>query len=251
VTRWHGDVDAGRKRALLRKPEGVLLITPESLEALFVLHGTKIAALFGGLAYVVVDELHAFLGAERGRQLQSLLHRIEAATGNRRVPRIALSATLSDLRLAADVLRPGEGASVATIASHEAGAELRAQIRGYVCAPAEDEPDPATDPIAAHLFQTLRGKHNLVFANARNAVETFADALAELSDAARVPNEFVPHHGNLGRDIREDAESRLKDRSRPATAVCTSTLEMGIDIGDMHTIAQIGVPPRWRACASA
>jgi ATP-dependent Lhr-like helicase len=250
VTRWHGDVDAGKKRALLRKPRGVLLITPESLEALFVLHGTKIGALFGGLAYVVVDELHAFLENERGRQLQSLLHRIEAATGSRRVPRIALSATLSDLRLAADFLRPGEGAAVETIVSHAAGAELRAQIRGYVCRPPvvskDEEEDPAAAAnaaIAAHLFQTLRGSHNLVFANSRNAVETFADALAGLSEHKRVANEFVPHHGNLGRDIREDTESRLKDRSRPATAVCTSTLEMGIDIGDMNAIAQIGPPP--------
>ncbi len=261
VTRWHGDVDAGKKRALLRKPQGVLLITPESLEALFVLHGTKIGALFGNLAYVVVDELHAFLENERGRQLQSLLHRIEAATGNRRVPRVALSATLSDLRVAADFLRPSEGDKVESIVSHAAGAELRAQIRGYVCRPPavtdeeskDEEENPVEnvdDPagaanvaIAAHLFQTLRGSHNLVFANSRNAVETFADALAGLSEQKRVANEFVPHHGNLGRDIREDAESRLKDRARPATAVCTSTLEMGIDIGDMNAIAQIGPPP--------
>jgi len=93
VHRWHGDVSADRKRKVLRDPTGVLLITPESIEALMVLHGTAIPALFAGLRYVVVDELHSFIGSERGRQLQSLLHRIEVCV-RRRMPRVGLSATL-------------------------------------------------------------------------------------------------------------------------------------------------------------
>ena len=86
---------ASARRSVLPRPDGVLLITPESLEALSACAAASEPPVFGGLRYVVVDELHAFLGTERGAQLQSLLHRVERARP--RVPRIALSATLGDL----------------------------------------------------------------------------------------------------------------------------------------------------------
>src|ERR1039458_9751731 len=89
---WHGDISQSRKREFLKQPNGILLITPESLEAIFVNRGPSVAALFSKLLYVIVDELHSFIGTERGQQLQSLLWRVEHAIG-RRVPRIALSAT--------------------------------------------------------------------------------------------------------------------------------------------------------------
>ena len=79
VHRWHGDVAGSRKAKVLANPDGLLLITPESLEALLVIHGPKVGRIFGGLKYVVIDEMHSFLGAERGAQLQSLLHRVELA----------------------------------------------------------------------------------------------------------------------------------------------------------------------------
>jgi Lhr-like helicase len=104
VQRWHGDAPASGKARVLRAPAGLLLITPESLEALFVRHADRVPRVFGGLRYVLVDELHSFLGTERGAQLQSLLHRVEAAT-RRRVPRVALSATLGDYAGAAEFLR--------------------------------------------------------------------------------------------------------------------------------------------------
>ncbi len=89
----------------------------------------------------------------------------------------------------------------------------------------------------------LRGTDNLVFANSRGTVEKYADLLRCRSDKARLSNEFMVHHGNLARSLREDAEAVLKDPSRPTTAVATTTLEMGIDIGSVTSIAQIGPPP--------
>lgn len=89
----------------------VVLITPESLEALLFHRGSEVRGLFGALEAVVVDELHAFIGNVRGRQLQSLLHRLECQLA-RRVQRIGLSATLGDMGLAADFLRPGQGPAV-------------------------------------------------------------------------------------------------------------------------------------------
>lgn len=95
---------------------------------------------------------------------------------------------------------------------------------------------------ADHLFATLRGQNNLVFAPARNLVETLADGLRARSEEEGLPNEFFPHHGSLSKDLREPLEIRLKDEHLPTTAVCTSTLELGIDIGSIASVAQIGAP---------
>lgn len=253
VHRWHGDVSSGHKRQVLSDPAGVLLITPESLEALFVLRGTAISTLFGSLDFVVVDELHSFIGSERGKQLQSLLSRLELVL-RRRVARIALSATLGDMELAAEFLRPDKHLPCDILVSTESTQEVRLQIRGYRVKP----PDPsverdgaAVDPlddaavpmIGAHLFEVLRGKDNLIFANSRRNVEIYGDHLRSLCEHARVPNEFWPHHGSLSKELREHAESVLKDPAVPASVVCTTTLEMGIDIGSVATIAQVGAPP--------
>ncbi|GAA0976281.1 hypothetical protein GCM10009555_035590 [Acrocarpospora macrocephala] len=261
VARWHGDVGSQVKSGLVKNPQGILLITPESLEALFVLRGWKMPNLMASLRYVVIDELHSFLGTARGAQLQSLMHRLDLAV-RRRVPRIGLSATLGDMSAAADFLRPGKGSGVTTIVSGSDGQELRLQVRGYIAAAptlnpraraahelnedavsVDDFSSGDNLEIADHLFGTLRGTHNLVFANSRTAVETYTDLLSRRCDAAAVPNEFVPHHGNLSKDIREHTESRLRDRTQPVTAICTSTLEMGIDIGSVTSVAQLGTPP--------
>jgi ATP-dependent Lhr-like helicase len=248
VHRWHGDVAGQRKTEVLRKPTGALLITPESLEALFVLRGSQISTLFGALRYVVVDELHSFIGTERGAQLQSQLHRLELAI-RRRVPRIALSATLGDMSSAAEHLRPGAGDAVLHLVDDADGQALRLQLRGYTQA----EPDLASQDaegadskqhaIARDIFDALRGSDNLIFANSRRNVEIYADLLTNLCEHRRVPNEFFAHHGSLSKELREFVETRLKDASQPANAVCTSTLEMGIDIGVVRSIAQIGAPP--------
>jgi ATP-dependent helicase Lhr and Lhr-like helicase len=246
VHRWHGDVLASKKSAFLKRPDGILLITPESLEALFVVRGSTVASLLMPLQYVVVDELHAFLGTERGAQLRSLLHRVELAI-RRRVPRVGLSATLGDMSLAADALRPGEPQNVRCIVSSGGGQELSVQVRGYLAMPPPNgqSDDDAVDQrqIAEDLFRVLRGKTNLAFANSRAHVELYAVQLRDMCEAAGLPNEFFPHHGSLSRELREDLEAALKDHGRPATAVATTTLEMGIDIGSVHSVAQLGAPP--------
>ena len=248
---WHGDISPGRKREFLKQPSGILLITPESLESLFVNRGASVAGLFSRLLYVVVDELHSFIGTERGQQLQSQLRRLEDAIG-RPVPRIALSATLGDMSLAASFLRPREGDKVQVIESAAPGQGLKLLVRGYRITGLpdrdreEDEEEPENDgsvrAVASDLMKTLRGSKNLVFTNSRSQVEKYADLLGRICETERLPNEFWAHHGNLSKEIREDAEAALKDPSRPATAVCTSTLELGIDIGTVKSIAQIGTP---------
>ena len=252
VHRWHGDVSSDRKRRLLQDPQGILLITPESLEALFVIHGYRIATILEGLERVVIDEAHVFISSDRGKQLQSLLARLELRL-KRRVPRIGLSATLGDMMLAAEYLRPGHASEVTCIVSDSDGQELRMQVRGYeakVAPPSEpgdsenrmlDLPSAASD-IADHLWRVLRGNNHLVFANRRATVERLSQLLRRRCEAERVPNEFYPHHGSLSKEFREEAERKLKDPTAPATAICTSTLELGIDIGQVESVAQVSAP---------
>ncbi len=248
VHRWHGDVGQAAKKKVITEPSGILLITPESLEAQFVIRGPQLGRMFQHLEFIVIDELHSFMGNERGRQLQSLLHRLELVV-RRRIPRIALSATIGEMKLAAEFLRPGEGDRVEVIVAASTGQELKLQIKGYRReAPSMTENgaqggDGSDQELAADLFRLLRGTDNLIFANARARVELFADLLRRMSESAKVPNEFFPHHGSLSKEIREEAESRLKDRTRPINVVATSTLEMGIDIGSVESIAQVGPPP--------
>ncbi len=260
VTPWHGDIAAQVKRRFINKPRGALLITPESLEAMFVNRGSIIPRLMSKLQFIVVDELHAFIGTERGRQLQSLMHRLELAA-QRKVSRIGLSATLGDPDLATEFLRPRFSESVEQVKSSEVSREILMLVRGYKRVSYRDATESegtiesakksggeVAKPlfgddieISRHLFERLRGRTNLVFANQRTQVELFADLLRRHGERANVPNEFWPHHGNLSRTIREEAERRLRSQ-RPSTVVATTTLELGIDIGAVDSIAQIGAP---------
>ncbi|MDO8416555.1 MAG: DEAD/DEAH box helicase [Agitococcus sp.] len=244
---WHGDIGASVKTRFFKKPAGILLITPESLEAILCNRGFAVPTLFAQLRYLVVDELHAFIGSERGKQLQSLMHRIDTAI-ERKAPRIGLSATLGDMRMAADFLRPGAGAAVQVIESASGGSELKVVIKGFLEMPpvqgeTEEPVSTAEKTVAAHLFATLLGSNNLVFPNSRAKVEKFTHHLRKMCEQAQIPNEFWPHHGSLSRDIREETEAALKNKERNTTAICTSTLELGIDIGPVKSIAQIGTPP--------
>ena len=94
-----------------------------------------------------------------------------------------------------------------------------------------------------HLFNALRGSNNLVFPNSKHQVERYTHLLNEMCLREQVPNEFWPHHGNLSKEIRSETEAALKQKERPATAICTNTLELGIDIGAVKSVGQIGPPP--------
>ncbi len=250
VVRWHGDAPQGPKQRLIKQPRGIALITPESIEALLVRRPGDARRLFAGLEVVVIDELHAFLQGPRSMHLASLLNRIDLLTG-RRAQRVGLSATLGDPAIAARWLNASAPEAVRTLVSQDGGPELRLQVRGYAEPPGEDQRDDletgegapqALDQIADHLFAVLRGSNNLVFGGSRRTVEALSDRLRRRSETRGLPNEFFPHHGSLSKDLREDLELRLKKGDAPTSAVATSTLELGVDIGSVASVAQIGAP---------
>lgn len=249
VVRWHGDAPQSAKRRTVASPEGIALITPESIEALFIRRPLDAYRLLASLDAIVIDELHAFLQGPRGLHLASLLQRIDHCAGTR-CRRIGLSATLGDFSAARAWLHPKAPDAVRLLEARADGPELRLQIRGYVEPPDEDESDQleedtssdALSKIADHVFATLRGSNNLVFAGSRRTVEALSDRLRRRCETAGVPEEFFPHHGSLSKELREDLERRLKAADLPTTAVATTTLELGIDLGSVASVAQVGAP---------
>ena len=239
ITPWHGDVSASVKQRSWKRPTGVLMITPESLEAMFVTRAHELKDRLASLQYVVIDEFHAFLDRERGQQLLSLLSRLDTMLG-RQPCRIALSATIGDPDMALKSLRPGQSRPSLHLEVPNESMDLRLKLKAYPV-PGKGHPTQ-TDSMAADLFNDLRGKSHLVFANNRRTVEEITDRLSKLCDAQGVPLEFFAHHGSLSKDVRHYVEQRLKRQEKPTTGIATSTLELGIDIGDVTSVGQVGAP---------
>lgn len=246
VTPWHGDISSSLKNHCRKNPKGILLTTPESLEAMLINHSPWLKKALGQVAYFIIDEFHAFIGNERGCQLQSLLHRLEFLLQGRLIPRIALSATLGDMTQVMRYLRPNAALPCHLVESTTTQQKLKLQLRAYVNA----KPNKASsasmptvvEDITNDLYRLLRGQSNLIFTNSRQVTEGFAAALTDCCAAAGVPNEFFPHHGSLAKEVREQLEQRLQQGHLPTSAVCTMTLELGIDIGDVHSVAQLSAP---------
>jgi ATP-dependent Lhr-like helicase len=261
---WHGGISASIKKDFFTNPCGILLITPESLEALFCLHGFEIPQLLSGAEYIVIDELHSFIGSERGKQLQTLIYLMEERT-KKTIPRIGLSATLGDMRLAADFLSAGRPCEL--IVSDYRHNQIKLLLKGITEKKAlpsgkddeaqasnennENEEDnneddvtaSAADSIVEYLFEKLHGTNSLVFPNTRSKVELFTHLLSTCCKKHGLANEFFAHHGNLSKEIRLEAEEALRSKERCATVICTNTLELGIDIGDVESVVQIESPP--------
>ncbi|GGO76781.1 ATP-dependent helicase [Marinobacterium nitratireducens] len=247
VTPWHGDVSSSLKGKVRKRPKGILLITPESLEAMLMRHVGWSEEAFRHLQYCVIDEYHAFIGTERGQQLVSLLERVQALV-HEVVPRVALSATLGDLATVVQTLRPGAGVPCHIIESKGTHSSLMFRLKGYE--DPEIGPQPSKDVlerlaiprINGEIFKVCRGGFHLIFANSRRNTELHASSLSDMCEQAHVPNEFFPHHGSLSKEHREYVESRMQKGDRPTSTICTMTLELGIDIGKVDSIIQVGTP---------
>ncbi len=247
VTAWHGDSSQSKKAQLKKNPSGILLITPESLESLFINASPWVLDAFQHLKYIVIDEFHAFLGAERGYHLLSLLNRLEHMLKREKepIPRIALSATLGELETVPNFLRPNASLPCVTIRDTGTKNSLLLHLKAFVDKKpknADDGEASIEEQICRDIFKNCRGGSHLVFANSRREVENISARLLDQCEKQFVPNEFFPHHGSLSKELRADLESRLQEDSLPTTAICTMTLELGIDIGKVNSVTQINAP---------
>jgi ATP-dependent Lhr-like helicase len=223
---WHSDVAASARRRIAADPPDILLTTPESLEAMLLSAQTDHRYLFADLRAVVVDELHAFAGDDRGWHLLGVLARLTRLAG-RQVQRIALSATVGNpaelVGWLADgspaprtIVRPPASAEVPA----EAGLDYVGSLRGAAT-------------VIARLHQ---GAKRLVFCDSRAQAEQLATALR--SYGVRT---FVSH-SSLSKDARQQAEAAFASGSG-CVIVATSTLELGVDVGDLDHVFQVDAPP--------
>jgi ATP-dependent Lhr-like helicase len=222
---WHGDVGQAARSAILREPPDILLTTPESLEAILISRRTDRPYFFGSLRAVIVDEVHAFAGDDRGWHLLAVLERIAKLAG-RQPQRIGLSATVGNPEEILSWMTRGNSANSrvlapATSASVEADVQL-----DYV----------GSIENAAHVVAQLhRGEKRLVFCDSRSQAERLASLLR-----AGGTSTFVSH-SSLSVDDRRQAERAFRE-SRNCVIVATSTLELGIDVGDLDRVLQLEAP---------
>ena len=259
VWHWHGDVAHSHKERLLRRPSGILQITPESLEALLLHKHAAIPKLFGDLRFVVIDEVHSLLRGDRGGQTLCLIERLSRIAGvNPR--RIGLSATIGDPERTGQFLSAGTGRSTVIPRIQATGAKWRLSMEHFyvkdmqasedrqdiqAMAPLDEATDRApaqADPGIGYIFAHTQGKKCLVFVNSREECETVTTTLRRYCEYNHEPDRFLIHHGNLSASYRETAEGVMKDDSLYMTTVTTSTLELGIDIGRLERAFQINAP---------
>lgn len=219
---WHGDVAAGERRRMLRYPPDLLLTTPESLEAILISRRVDHRVLFAGLRALVVDELHAFAGDDRGWHLLAVAERLSRIAG-RPVQRIGLSATVGNPDDLLAWLSCGEGGDVVGQPGPPAGGDVMLDHVGSL------------ENAATVLSRVHRGEKRLVFCDSRSKVER----LGALLRTAGVQT-FVSH-SSLGIDERRRSEEAFAS-GEDCVIVATSTLELGIDVGDLDRVIQIDAP---------
>ncbi|MDN4603449.1 DEAD/DEAH box helicase [Paenibacillus sp. F6_3S_P_1C] len=245
VWHWHGDVPQAEKTRLMRHPSGVLQITPESLEGLLMNRPNAIPALFHDLRYVIIDEVHAFMGADRGIQVLSELARMERMAGCK-PRRVGLSATLSDYDAATAWLAAGTGQGVDVVAS-PGGRKLRLRVEHFSFPDARDEEQAehlhnARKVYYDFIYESTHRKKALIFTNSRTDAEVTILEMRRVAARRQERDVFHVHHGSISAMLREETEAALRTGSGPAVAAATVTLELGIDLGELERVVQLGAP---------
>ena len=228
-----GDTPAWERQQMGKQRPHILVTTPESLYIL--LTAEKSRAMLRTTRTMIVDEIHAVADDKRGSHLALSLARLDALTNEagHRPQRIGLSATVKPIDEVAQFLSPRT--RIVNI-GHRREMELTVEV------PRDELGPVASNEMWAEIYDRvaqliLTHRTTLVFVNTRRLSERVAHALAE-----RLGENFVlPHHGSLSRALRLDAEARLKSGDLRAV-VATASLELGIDIGTVDLVCQIGSP---------
>ncbi len=222
---WHGDVNQSTRKRLLRDQRDALLTTPESLEVMLVSRLVDHKRFFGSLRAVVVDEVHAFACDDRGWHLLALLERI-SALAPAPLQRVALSATLAN---------PDALLTWLTAQSDAPKTVIRGVVSTASSADVQLDYVGSLANAALVLSRLHRGEKRLVFCDSRSQVEEPGQELR-----AHGVRTFVSH-SSLGVEERRSAEHAFSEGS-DCVIVATSTLELGIDVGDLDRVIQINAP---------
>ncbi|MFJ2716735.1 DEAD/DEAH box helicase [Streptomyces sp. NPDC087437] len=240
---WHGDTKESQRQRIRTDRADILLTTPESLEAMLIGVKTDHTHLLGSVRAVVVDEVHAFAGDDRGWHLLAVLERLQRVTG-RPIQRIGLSATVGNpaqlltwLQGSGADWRPGRVVAPDLAASSGASSAEVSPVDTASPPPGEIELDYVGSlSNAAKVIAALhKGEKRLVFCDSRRQVE-------ELGAALRAHDVTVfLSHASLSADERARSEQAFAE-ARDCVIVATSTLELGIDVGDLDRVIQIDAP---------
>lgn len=224
VFKWHGDVSDSKKSSFRKSPAHILMTTPESLEVMMISERTDAKALFGGLSMVIIDEVHAFAADDRGAHLSALLERLQQFCG-RDVQRIGLSATVGNPKVIGEWLQGSSTRPFRLVDPPRPPAQRDLKIE--LCSDVDDA--------ARGIGQLARGKKSLVFVESRSRAEKVAQAL----EGSGV--EVFIHHSSVSRADRALAEERFAQGQNTAI-IATSTMELGIDVGDLDQVIQLDAP---------
>jgi ATP-dependent Lhr-like helicase len=234
VTKWHGESKKSLKDQLLKEPSGIVLITPESLESMFVNKAYNVKLLFGNLKYTVIDEIHSFVGSDRGIQLMSILYRLQEQN-SKQFNIVGLSATISEENKFSEVKQFTGNEEKTKVLIDRTAKEIEIEFRYFENKNEELPPDLLDD-----LYNETKESKVLVFPNSRGKAEEVAVKLQRLSSRLKGHSNYFSHHSSVDKEVREYVEFFAKSNKRQNFCVsCTSTLELGIDIGTVDKIVQI------------
>lgn len=231
VTKWHGEANKTAKERVIKQPNGIILITPESLEAMFVNKPHHVKHLFSNLKYVVIDEIHSFIGTDRGIQLKSILARLQRINV-KSFNIIGLSATIGDYAEAKKFT--GDELKTKVLLDRTAK-EINIVFRYF-----KNKTEELPLELVKDLYLETKDNKVLIFPNSRGRVEEIAVKLRKISDKVKGHPNYFSHHSSVDREVREFVEYFAKNNARQNFCiVCTSTLELGIDIGTIDEVVQI------------
>lgn len=231
VTKWHGEANKTLKEKLIKQPNGIVLITPESLEAMFVNKPYNVKQLFSNLKYVVIDEIHSFIGTDRGIQLKSILSRLQKVN-SKSFSIVGLSATIGDY----DEAKRFTGDELKTkVLLDRTAKEINALFRYF-----KNKNEELPLELLKDLYIETKDNKVLIFPNSRGRAEEVAVKLRKISDRVKGHPNYFSHHSSVDREVREYVEYFAKNNNRQNFCIsCTSTLELGIDIGTVDEVVQI------------